>query len=71
MFQTTQCTNVPIVASGSSQIKARNFVFAGMSNIVNGGETFSPSQVYLGGICPLCWNALLVSFNSITSVPIE
>src|SRR5262249_55120 len=44
-------------ASGSSIIRTRLLVPLGMPSHASGGETSSPSQVYLEGIWPFCLNA--------------
>src|SRR5215218_2432441 len=57
---------MPLGASGSSTIIASDTVPSGTPLQASGGETSSPSHVYLRGIgCP-CWNAELVSSNSST-----
>lgn len=58
---TTQCTNVPPGASGSSTIKARLRVEVGGSVHDSGGDWFAPSQVKSRGIDPPASNAWLVS----------
>src|SRR3989338_7059533 len=50
-------------ASGSSTISAKLFVPAGAPGPASGGEISRPSQVYGGGISPLCANALEVSIS--------
>src|SRR5262249_37665409 len=57
----TQCTQVPAGASGSSQIKARLLAPFGMPLHLSGGETSSPSQVCFVGIDSPSLNAELVS----------
>jgi hypothetical protein len=49
-LKSTQCTQVPTGASGSSQISAYAFVPSGTSVHSRGGETSMPSQVYLLGM---------------------
>lgn len=49
MFQTSQCTQSPDGASGSSTISTRLLAFSGVSEMVSGGFMFSASQVYLDG----------------------
>src|ERR1051325_3142575 len=61
MFQTSQCVNEPPGASGSSTVIASDFVPGGIAEIVSGGLTFAPSQVYFDGIAPLFGNAELAS----------
>jgi hypothetical protein len=63
-----QCVNVPIGASGSSQISAKLFVFVGAPLHCNGGETSSPCPVYLSGIVCPSWNAVLL--NCIFAAPV-
>src|SRR5262249_536067 len=69
MPKTTQCTQVPAGASGSSQISARLLVPLGGWLHFKGGETFLPSPVYCFGIgCPLR-NAGLVTSNFMALPP--
>src|SRR5574342_1074437 len=67
MFHTTQWTQFPAGASGSSTINASDLVLSGASSITRGGFTSAPSQVYFEGIESLCLNAELDSL----SVPIS
>lgn len=53
MFQSVQWTQSPTGASGSSTINTSDFASAGVSEINNGGEISSPSQVYLVGMVEL------------------
>jgi hypothetical protein len=46
----SQCIQVPEGASGSSQMTTRLLANAGTPDQESGGDTSSPSQVYLGGI---------------------
>src|ERR1700747_281651 len=46
----TQCTHVPMGASGSSQISARLLAAAGTPSHCTGGDTLAPSHEYLVGI---------------------
>src|SRR6266566_2748335 len=62
MFQTAQCVNSPLGASGSSTIKTRLFASAGTSEICNGGLVLAPSHVNFDGMFAPCWNAELVTF---------
>ena len=63
IFQTTQWTQVPLGASGSSTTRARDLVFAGAFRIVSGGFPFAPSHVYSDGIIPLLGKAWLVRWS--------
>src|SRR2546422_7340622 len=62
MFHATQCTQVPIGASGSSAMSARLLALAGMSDQLRGGDTSGPSHVYFFGIIPPASKAELFSF---------
>src|SRR5437773_8167763 len=62
MFQTTQCVNSPLGASGSSTINTRVFASAGMPEICKAGLVFGPSHVNFDGMLPPCWKAELVIF---------
>src|SRR5436189_3750842 len=62
MFQTAQCVNSPLGASGSSTIKTTLFVSGGTSEICNGGLVLAPSHENFDGILPPCWKAELVIF---------
>ena len=62
MLYTTQCTQVPCGASGSSQINAKVFVPAGLSDHSRGGEISRLSQVYLAGIVSPSLNAELLIY---------
>ena len=57
MSVTSQCVNVPFVASGSSTSSATLFVLAGTADHRIGGDTFAPSQVYSVGIAWVFVNA--------------
>src|SRR5712692_11391532 len=52
MFHATQCTQVPLGASGSSAMSAKLLVLAGMADQLKGGDMSEPSHVYFGGITP-------------------
>ncbi|MCW9098092.1 MAG: hypothetical protein OQJ93_11960 [Ignavibacteriaceae bacterium] len=58
-MKTTQCTQVPIGASGSSHTRAIDLVVVGIPIHSRGGETFSPSQVYFFGMNSPSLNAAL------------
>ena len=60
MFQRSQWVKVLPGASGSSIMITKEAVLSGMFSMVSGGEMFSPSAVYLVGICPPLENAELV-----------
>src|SRR3989338_446987 len=60
IFHTTQCTHIPIGASGSSTIRTRLFAFFGTPKISSWGLISCPRHVYLAGISELCLNAGLV-----------
>src|SRR5512139_3208567 len=61
MLNRTQCTQVPIGASGSSTMRAKDCVPEGGSFQARAGEIFLPVQAYLAGMdCPFM-NASLVS----------
>src|SRR5262245_28946839 len=63
----TQWTQVPIGASGSSTISARDFVPAGGSFQERPGEMFLPMQEYLAGMdCPFA-NASLVKLRDMVA----
>src|SRR5256886_16721452 len=62
MFQTTQCVNSPLGASGSSTIKTRLFASEGTSEICKGGLVFAPSHVNFDGMFAPSWKAELVTF---------
>ena len=57
----TQWTHVPLGASGSSAMGATLSVPSGTSLHLRGGETSSPSQVYLAGMVEPSVKAVLVS----------
>jgi hypothetical protein len=61
MFHATQCTQVPIGASGSSAMSARLLAPAGTSDQLKGGDTSGPSHVYFLGIISPAVNAELFS----------
>src|SRR6266849_2744157 len=63
MFHATQCTQVPLGASGSSVMSAKLLVLAGTADQLKGGDMSEPSHVYFGGIIPPISNAEL--FRSI------
>src|SRR5437867_10467789 len=62
MFQAVQCVNIPLGASGSSQIITRPFASEGTSEICKGGLVLAPSHVNFDGMLPPCWKAELVIF---------
>src|SRR5919197_2263590 len=63
----TQCTHVPMGASGSSTINAKDFVPAGGSFHARAGEIFLPMQEYLAGMdCPFA-NASLVRLRDMVA----
>src|SRR5262249_2465751 len=62
MFQTSQCVNNPLGASGSSAIKTRVFASEGTPVICKGGLVSDPSHVNFDGMLPPSWNAELVIF---------
>src|SRR5438093_2589580 len=62
MFQTIQCVNSPLGASGSSTIKTRLFAPEGTSEICKGGLVSAPSHENFEGIFPPSWKAELVIF---------
>jgi hypothetical protein len=62
MLYSTQCVNVPIGASGSSQINARDKLPEGMSIQASGGEKFNPVQVKRAGMVSPSWNDVDVNF---------
>ena len=65
MLNKTQWTQVPIGASGSSTIRAKDFVPAGGSFQARAGEMFFPMQEYFAGMdCPFT-NASLVNVRAI------
>src|ERR1043166_1035313 len=59
----TQCAHVPPGASGSSAMIASVFADFGTSVHSNGGETFTPSQVYWRGMRWPSLKAALVIAN--------
>src|SRR5688572_22208655 len=61
MLNRTQCTQVPIGASGSSMIRAKDCVPEGGSFQARAGEIFLPVQAYLAGMDWPFRNASLVS----------
>jgi hypothetical protein len=60
-LKTTQWTQVPAGASGSSMISAKLFVPPGAPLHASGGDTSIPSQVNYSGIDPLALKAVEVS----------
>jgi hypothetical protein len=62
MFQTAQCVNSPVGASGSSTIKTTLFALVGTSEICKGGLVFGPSHENFDGMFAACWKAELVIF---------
>src|SRR5438067_13805408 len=59
----TQCTQVPRGASGSSAISAKLLVLAGAPPQLSLGDLSSPWQVNSCGIWPPGWKASLFSVN--------
>jgi hypothetical protein len=71
MLNSTQCTHVPIGASGSSTIRAKDWVPAGGSLQVREGETFFPIQEYFAGMdCPFS-NASLFRVRDMSASGVE
>src|SRR6266536_5206136 len=69
MLYNTQCTHVPAGASGSSTMRAKDWVPAGEPLHVSAGELFLPVQVYFAGMdCPLANASLLISIDIAASV---
>src|SRR4029078_9805058 len=62
MFQTIQCVNRPLGASGSSTTRARLFALEGISEICKGGLLSPPSHVNFDGMFPPSRKAELVIF---------
>src|SRR5438045_8887509 len=62
MFQTGQCVNSPLGASGSSTIKTRLFASEGTSEIYKGGLVLAPSHENFDGMFAPSWKAELVIF---------
>src|SRR5256886_16706881 len=62
MFQTVQCVNSPLGASGSSTIKTRLLASEGTSEICKGGLVFAPSHENFDGMFAPSWKAELVIF---------
>src|ERR1039458_7972099 len=69
MFQMSQCVHVPMGASGSSTIRARDCVPAGASSQLSAGERSAPSQVYFFGITPPFGNAVDFRVKDIARPP--
>src|SRR5215207_4220802 len=68
ILNNTQCTHVPIGASGSSMMMAKDCVPAGGSLHASAGEVFFPVQVYFAGMdCPLKNASLLSSIDMLAS----
>src|ERR1051326_8278307 len=61
----SQCTNVPDGASGSSTISARLTAFDEAPSHSSGGEMFPPFFEYFSGILPPLLNAPLVNLRLI------
>ena len=69
MLYSTQWTHVPIGASGSSTIRAKDWVPAGGSFQASAGEMFLPMQEYLAGMdCPFENASLVSSRDMVASV---
>ena len=67
MLNKTQWTQVPIGASGSSTMRAKDFVPAGESFQARAGEMFLPTHEYLAGMdCPFV-NASLVNVRDMVA----
>jgi len=67
MLNKTQWTQVPIGASGSSTMRAKDFVLAGGSSQARAGEMFFPMHEYLAGMdCPFA-NASLVKVRDMVA----
>jgi hypothetical protein len=62
MFQTAQCVNSPLGASGSSTINTRLFAPEGTSEICKGGLVLAPSHENFDGMFAPSWKAELVIF---------
>jgi len=71
IFHITQCTHVPIGASGSSSIIANDFVAEFALVQFNDGEMLLPSHVYSIGIVPPFLNELLVMLKAIALSPYD
>src|ERR1019366_8250771 len=69
MFHSTQCTQVPAGASGSSMIRAKLTVPAGVPLHSSAGETSAASQVCFFGITAPGANAVLLSTSAIDERP--
>src|SRR6266480_1987782 len=52
MFQTIQCVNNPLGASGSSTMRASALAAGGIASICRAGLVSEPSHVNLDGISP-------------------
>src|SRR4051812_17163643 len=61
IFQTSQCVNNPLGASGSSTTNTNAFASGGTPAICKGGLVSVPSQVNFEGMLPPSVNALLVT----------
>src|SRR6516225_3203914 len=68
-LKSTQWTQVPRGASGSSQMRARLLVPSGGSDHFNGGDRSSPSPVYCLGMVAPGWKAVLVTSMDMEEPP--
>src|SRR4030095_7514687 len=67
ILNSTQCTHVPIGASGSSTMSAKDCVPAGGSFHASAGEMFFPIHEYFAGMdCPFA-NASLVNVRDMVA----
>jgi len=67
ILNSTQCTQVPIGASGSSTVSAKDCVLAGGSFHASAGEMFFPTHEYFAGMdCPFA-NASLVKVRDMVA----
>src|SRR5215475_5547448 len=65
----SQCVNVPIGASGSSQMRAKAFVFIGAPDHSSRGEMSSAWPVYLSGMAsPLAKAGLVICMVAVVVV---
>jgi len=72
MLNRTQWTHVPIGASGSSTMSAKDCVAAGGSFHVSPGEIFFPTHEYLAGMdCPFANASLVTVRDMVASVAVE
>jgi len=72
MLNRTQWTHVPIGASGSSTMSAKDCVAAGGSFHVSPGEIFFPTHEYLAGMdCPFANASLVKVRDMVASVAVD